>query len=105
MSLDLWRNLAIVWLALLCFIGMLIPLAAALFAVKGMHIAVTKTPGLLQVAQRASRQARTQVESTSHTVTEPLIRAGSRITGVQTRLARLVDGASSRSIEEGNIHE
>lgn len=89
MSLEFWRNLAVVWLALLCFVGLLLPLAAALFAVKGMHIAVDKTPGLLRQVQNGARQGRLKVDSASRAAAEQVIQARSKLARIETRLARL----------------
>ncbi|MCC6167597.1 MAG: hypothetical protein IT329_10250 [Caldilineaceae bacterium] len=89
MSLEFWRNLAVVWLALLCFVGLLLPLAATLFAVKGMHIAVDKTPGLLRQVQNGARQGRLKVDSASRAAAEQVIQARSKLARIETRLARL----------------
>lgn len=105
MSLEFWRDLAIVWLALLCFIGMLIPLAAMVFAVKGVHVAVAKTPGLLQQAQGKTRLARNKVDDASRIVADQVIRARSRVTGIQTRLSRLAGNASSHPDGKGQPYE
>lgn len=96
MGLEFWRNLAIVWLSLLCFIGMLIPLAAAIFAVKGMHVVVAKTPGLLRQAQAGTRRARLETDNISRSTAEQVIRVRSRIERYQTRLMRLAGASSSR---------
>ncbi len=95
MSIEFWRNLAVVWLALFCFIGLVIPLTVAFFAVKGMHVAVAKTPGLLHQAQDGTRQARLKVDGASRTVAEQVVRARSRLTRIQTRLSRLAGGSST----------
>jgi hypothetical protein len=104
-GLEFWRNLAIVWLALLCFVGLLLPLAAAIFAVKGLHIAVAKTPGLLRQVQGGTRQARLKVDDASRSATDQVIRARSRITRFETRLARLAGGRSHSQPEKGVTHE
>jgi hypothetical protein len=100
MSVEFWRNLAIVWLALFCFIGLLLPLAAALFAVKGMHYAVAKTPGLLHQAQEVTRQGRLKVDGASRTAADQVIRARSKLAGVETRLSRLAGSGSHPNQEK-----
>lgn len=94
MSLEFWRNLAVVWLALLCFIGLLLPLAVALFAVKGMHIAVARTPGLLRQVQSGTRQGRLKVDSASRAAADQVIRARSKLAHIEARLARLAGNRS-----------
>ncbi len=87
MELALWRDIAVVWLAFLCLLGLIIPLVIAVFMVKGMHAAVDRTPRLLRQVQGYSRVARVQVESASERVATPVIRAHSQA----TRLTRILD--------------
>ncbi len=75
MSLQFWANISTVWLALLCFIGTLIPLAAAYFAIRGMNAALEKTRSGLGTAQGYSRIMRDRVDSVSRKVAEPVIKA------------------------------
>ncbi len=96
MELALWRDIAVVWLALLCFIGLIIPLAVALFAVKGMHTVVDRTPGLLRQAQGYSRVLRTQTDAASLRVAEPLIRVRKQTTRASTLIERVLHKASRR---------
>jgi hypothetical protein len=88
-GLSLWRDIAIVWLALLCFIGMVLPLVVAVFAVKGMHIAVERTPRLLRQAQVYTRALRTHVDAASYRVADPVIQAQRQSTKISTLLDRL----------------
>ncbi len=73
MELAFWRDLAVVWLSLLCFIGMIIPLAIIFYAVKGMHVAIDRTPRLMNRAQGYSRFMRQQTDSASRAVAAPFI--------------------------------
>jgi hypothetical protein len=91
-ELALWRDIALVWLALLCFIGLIIPLAVMLFAVKGMHVAVDRTPRLLRQLQGNTRAIRTQVDAAGQRAAEPVIQARKQ----QTRLATVMDRIFSR---------
>lgn len=90
MSLALWRDIALVWLAFLCFIGLIVPLAVAFFAVKGMHVAVDRTPRLLRQVQGYTRALRTQTGAVSYRVSEPVIQAHRRSTRILTFLDRLL---------------
>ncbi len=73
--MAVWRDIAAVWLAFLCFLGLIIPLAIALFAVKGMHVAVDRTPRLLRQVQGYTHLARTHVDAASAHVAAPVIKA------------------------------
>ena len=87
MELAFWRDFAVVWLAFLCLLGLIIPLAVSVLAVKGMHAAVDRTPQLLRQVQGYSRAARTKVDVASTQVVEPVIQARKQ----SSRLATLLD--------------
>jgi hypothetical protein len=89
LSLELWRDLASVWLAVLCFVAMTVPLVVAVLAVKGMHYAVDRTPKALRVAQTYSRLGRGHVENAAGQVNERVIRVQTGSSRFQTRLRRL----------------
>lgn len=89
MTLDFWRDLAIVWLAFLCLIGMVIPLAVSIFAVKGMHILVDRSPTLLAKARGVSRRVRSVSEEGSRRVVEPVVAARRTTTRITTVVDRL----------------
>jgi hypothetical protein len=95
-ALALWRDIALVWLALLCFIGLIIPLAISLLAVKGMHAAVDRTPGLLRQVQGYSRGLRGQVESAGVRVAAPVIRTHKEASRMSTIAERLFKRAPER---------
>lgn len=78
MDLGFWRDLAVIWLALFCFIGLLVPVAIAVFAVKGMHIVIDRAPRYLQMAQDVSRQTRTRVHHAADIVAAPVVQGHSR---------------------------
>ena len=90
MELALWRDIALVWLAFLCFIGLIVPLAVSLFAVKGMHALVDRTPRLLRQVQGYSRTLRTQTDKASYRVAEPVIQAQAVSARASTLLDRLL---------------
>lgn len=79
MSLELWRDLAVIWLSLLCFIGSMIPLAIFYFAVRGMHAVNSRTRPLLYKAQSYSRMAREQTDAASERIARPVARAGGQV--------------------------
>jgi hypothetical protein len=93
-SLQFWANVSTVWLALLCFVGMLIPLVAAFFAVRGMHVALLKSREGLGVAQRYSGMIRDQTDSVSRKIAKPVIRAESEVTKARTILRNLADDSN-----------
>lgn len=95
MELAFWRDVSVVWLAFFCFIGMIVPLAVSLFAVKGMHAAVDRTPRLLRQVQGYSRALRTHTDVASRRVAEPVIQAHKTTTRVSTALNRLWGGLAS----------
>lgn len=95
MELALWRDIAVVWLAFLCFIGMIIPLAVSLFAVKGMHAAVDRTPRFMHQLQGYSRALRNQVSAASQRVAEPVIKTRKQSTRLSTLISRLTQNPAS----------
>jgi hypothetical protein len=94
-GLALGRDIAIIWLALLCFIGMIVPLAVSIFAVKGMHAAVSRTPRLLRQVQGHTRKVRIQVDAASYHVAAPVIRVQRQSTRISTFLDRLLRRSAS----------
>lgn len=75
MSLALWRDISLIWLLLLCFLGLLIPLAVSFAAVWGMHKALSQTRVALSSAQGISRLVRQRTDSVSESVVQPVIRS------------------------------
>jgi hypothetical protein len=98
-SLEQWRDIALIWLSFLCFIGLLIPLAISFFLVKGMHSAVDRTPRLLRQVQGYSRQMRNKVEDASHQVTGPVIQVHRQSKRYSTVMDRLLRRPASRWTE------
>ena len=96
MSLEFWRDIAVVWLALLCFIGMVVPLVLAFFAVKGMHAAVARTPRWLGYLQGYSSTARRYVERGARQAAQPVIRGQRTLTRGETILQRLLQRSQPR---------
>ncbi len=75
MSLALWRDISVVWLFLLCFIGMLIPLAVAYGAVWGMHKVLGRTRTTMLSAQSISSKVRSKTVAYSEKAVAPVIGA------------------------------
>lgn len=92
MDLEFWRDVAVVWLALLCFIGMVLPLGLAFFAVKGMHAAVARVPGWLHQAQDVSHSVRGQTERVADRIAAPIIATDRQATRWSYMIQRLIKG-------------
>ena len=78
-GLEFWANISAVWLSLLCFIGLLIPLAAVYFAIRGMHAALGKSRSLFDIAQGYSSKMRSGTEAFSQKITTPVVKTGSEV--------------------------
>lgn len=103
-GLEVWRDIAVVWLALLCFIGLLLPLAVTFVAVKGMHFAVERTPRLLRQAQGYSRTARNRVDAAAQQTAHQTIRASTAVTRLQSRLTHIFRGGPGAPAKrKGNL--
>jgi hypothetical protein len=88
-SLAFWRDLAIVWLALLCLIGMAVPLVVAFFAVKGMGILLGRAPALLGKVHQVTQHVRTQTDIGSRQVVTRIEDAEQRISTITNAAQRL----------------
>ena len=95
MSLEVWRDISLVWLSFLCFIGLIIPLGVMIFVVKGMHAAVDRTPRMLRQVQGYSRLMRDKVDAASYQVSEPVIQLKRQSTRFATMLDRLLKRPAS----------
>jgi hypothetical protein len=89
MTLDFWRNVAVIWLCFQGFFIMLIPLAIAYFMVRGMGWVLDKVPPLFLKAQGYSRLMRNKTEAVADKVAEPVIVAHSKSKEVESVLKRL----------------
>lgn len=79
MSLQFWANISAVWLALLCFIGTIIPVVVTYFAIRGMHAVLGKSRTALETAQDYSDKVRSKTDSISQRVARPMIRVESEV--------------------------
>ncbi len=83
MSLDFWRNVSVVWIAIHAFVLFLIPTAIAYFLVRGINWVLAKTKIGFSKAQDVSRQVNERTEAISAQVAAPVIAAHSKVAGVQ----------------------
>ncbi|MCB0084349.1 MAG: hypothetical protein KDE47_25590 [Caldilineaceae bacterium] len=91
MSLDFWRNVAVIWLCMQGFILLLIPLAIAYGMVMGINWVVAKTPPLFHKAQGYSRLMRDKTDLYAGKVADPLIRAHGAAHRTQTLWTKVID--------------
>lgn len=97
MTLSQLADISTVWLAFLCFIGMLIPLAVTYFAIRGMNQVLGKTPGVLKRAQSVSRTVRDRTQMVSSRVAEPMIRTQGAAVKTETTVRKLLADDKTRS--------
>lgn len=89
MEVPFWRDLAVVWLSLFCFIGLLLPIAIFYFAVRGMNSLHGLTQRTLWRGQGLSSGARRQVTRVSAQVDEQAVRLQGRLKQVEATVRRL----------------
>lgn len=92
MEVPFWRDLAVVWLSLFCFIGLLLPMALFYFAVRGMNSLHGLTQRTLWRGQSLSGGVRRQVTSVSAQVDEQAVRLQGRVKQAEETLRRLAPG-------------
>jgi hypothetical protein len=95
MTLDLWRDVAVIWLCFQGFFLLIIPLAIAYFLVRGINWVVRKTPPLFHTLQGYSSQMRNKTEALADKVAEPVIRAHVKSREAQAVIDKLVEDAAS----------
>jgi hypothetical protein len=94
MDVTFWRDLAVVWLALFCFIGLLIPIALFYFAVRGINALHGLVYQLTKQGQGVSGQARRQVTQVSARVDEQAVRLQGRFRRGEEVVRRLMPGGN-----------
>ena len=102
MNLSTWANISLVWLSLLCFINLLIPLIVAYFAVRGMNAVHNKTRSLFHTTQSYSRQLRDRADDLSEQARAPIVRARSKEAALEQTLRSLWPGNQQKSTQETN---
>jgi len=83
MSLEFWRNVSVVWIAIHAFVLFLVPTAVAYFLVRGINWVLAKTKIGFVKAQSVSRQVNERTEAVSARVAAPVIAAHSKVARVQ----------------------
>ncbi len=97
MGLEFWANVSTVWLALLCFIGGLIPLAIAFYAVKYLHIGLEKSRSAMWTAQKYSGVMRSKAEEWSEKASEPVIAAETKAVEINETIRNIAGDGAKRS--------
>lgn len=92
MDVAFWRDLAVIWLSLFCLIGLVIPVVALYFIVRGVNTVHGGTRSLLFKGQTLSKQARGQVLKATTRVDEEAIRVQSQLKRTETVIRKLVTG-------------
>ena len=95
MSLEFWRNVSVVWIAIHAFVLFLVPTAIAYFLVRGINWLLAKTKIGFTKAQSFSRQVNERTETISVRVAAPVIAAHSKAAGVQQTGKSLFERAKS----------
>jgi len=93
-GLEFWANVSVVWLSFLCFIGIMIPLAATYFAIRGMHVVLGRARSFMGIAQRYSGMIRSKTDSLSTQVAKPIITAESKAAQADEVIRSLADDTS-----------
>lgn len=89
MTLDFWRNVAVIWLCFQGFFLLLIPLAIAYLLVRGMGWVLRKVPPLFHKAQGYSAQMRNRSEAVAGKAAQPLINAHAKARQAETIVTAL----------------
>jgi hypothetical protein len=101
MTLDFWRNVAVIWLCFQGFFLLIVPLAIAYFLVRGINWVVRKTPPLFHTLQGYSGRMRNMTEALANKAAEPVIRAHAKSRETEAVFDTLF--RTERS-PKGNIH-
>lgn len=89
MGLEFWRNLAVVWLSLLCLVTLIIPVVVLYFAVRGMGYLNAATPKLLQKGQGYTQMAKVQSDQISEKVARPIVQAQTKASRIEATIRSL----------------
>ena len=92
MDVAFWRDLAVIWLSLFCLIGLIVPVVALYFLVRGVNSVHGGTQRLVQKGQILSTQVRGQVFTVTRRVDEEAIRAQSQMKRAETIIRKLTTG-------------
>lgn len=89
MSLELWRNISIIWLSLLCLIALAIPLALFFVLVRLMNRAHFKVLEVARKSQQVSRSVADRSVQYSERATAPILRLRTRASSLRTTVRTL----------------
>lgn len=92
MGVEFWRDLAVVWLSLLCLVMLILPVVVLYFAVRGMGAVNAAAPRFLHKAQSYTQMAKVQTNQMSEKVAQPIVRAQSRASKMSTTIRSLFHG-------------
>jgi len=95
--MDLWRNISIVWLALLCFVALLPPIIILYLLVRGMGEVNRKIPRVLDKIRAQNHALYEKTEQVSTQVSQPVIRFQQRITHMEGAVESLF---ASKHVQE-----
>lgn len=99
MSLDLSRDIAIIWLALLCFIALLPPIVILYLMVRGMGEFSRKMPRLLNRVREQNHALRTSVDRLNGRVSKPLERLQERVNQTEATVEGWLGGRPDVDVE------
>jgi hypothetical protein len=91
-NVSFWADISLIWLSLFCFVGLLIPLAAGYFAVRGMNAAIRGLRPLLLKAQGVSSLTKTKTAFYADRAVAPVIKAQRSWTRFESAVRRLWPG-------------
>ena len=90
MTLEFWRNLSVVWIAIHLLLLCLVPLGIAFLAVRSMNWILGRTSDGLHRLQNASGRARVKTDETAVQVTSAVIRGQSKAEKVRATFRQLL---------------
>ena len=97
MTLEFWRNISVVWIAIHLVLLCLVPLAVAFLAVRTMSWVLGRTSDGLQRLQDASGHARANTEEAAAQVTSAVIEGQSKVERVRATFRQLLRRSPSES--------
>ena len=92
MWLEFWSNIAVVWLALLCFATLLVPMIALYFVIRGLTFAQDQSHIWLEKAQQQTGKVRQQTDQASERVAAPLLNAQAKTASVDRFVRSILPG-------------
>jgi len=98
--MGLWRDISMVWLALLCFVGLLPPMIILYLMVRGMGELNRKMPRLLDKIRARNHTLSEKAEQVSTQVSQPVMRIQQRVAHVESVMESLL---ASKHVQEDII--